>query len=184
MTTRLGYPDPPLTDGSVLLRRWAESDVACVQEASSDPRIPEGTTVPAVYTPEEGLGWIKRQWGRSDNGEGISLAVVDADTNEAVGALVLMFRQHPGTVGLGYWVIPRARRRRFASEVVTLAVRWALTDAGLDRVEALVEPSNDASIRVLEAAGFQREGLLRSYLVVGDRRADAFMYSIIARDLP
>ena len=179
----LSYPDPPLTDGAVVLRRWAESDIGCVAEASRDPHIPEGTTVPASFTVPDGLAWIERQWGRSDNGEGLSLAIAHAGSNEALGAVVLMFRRQPGTVEIGYWLIERARGRRLASRAVALLVRWALTDAGLARVEALVEPDNIASQRVLENVGFRREGRLRSYLVFNARRADALIYLLLPSDL-
>jgi RimJ/RimL family protein N-acetyltransferase len=179
----LSYPDPPLTDGAVLLRRWAETDIACVEEASWDPRIPQGTTVPARFTEVEGLAWIERQWGRAEKGEGLSLAIADATSEEALGAVVLLFRPQPGNVEIGYWVIERARGRRLASRAVALVARWALTDAGLARVQALVEPDNTASQRVLEGAGFQREGRLRSYLVFDRRRADAFIYSLVPSDL-
>jgi ribosomal-protein-alanine N-acetyltransferase len=179
----LSYPDPPLTDGTVVLRRWAASDIGCVEEASRDPRIPEGTTVPAKFTVADGLAWIERQWGRAENGEGLSLAIADAGSGEAVGVVVLLFRRQPGTVDIGYWLIERARGRRLASHAVALLARWALTDAGLARVEALVDPENIASQRVLERVGFRREGHLRSYLVFNERRVDALIYSLIPSDL-
>jgi len=178
----LSYPDPPLTDGAVVLRRWAESDIGCVEGASRDPRIPEGTTVPASFTVADGLAWIERQWGRADNGEGLSLAIADAGSDEALGAVVLMFRK-PGTVEIGYWLVERARGRRLGSRAVALLARWALTDAGLARIEAFVETGNTASQRVLENVGFRREGHLRSYLVFNQRRADAFIYSLLPSDL-
>jgi RimJ/RimL family protein N-acetyltransferase len=56
-------------------------------------------------------------------------------------------------------------------------------DAGLARVEALVEPDNFASRRLLERVGFRREGHLRSYLVFDTRRADAVIYSLLPGDL-
>src|SRR6266536_5523525 len=70
----LSYPNPPLTDGAVVLRRWAESDMGCVEEASREGRIPEGTTVPENVTVAEGLAGIERQWARADNGTGLSQA--------------------------------------------------------------------------------------------------------------
>lgn len=94
-----------------------------------------------------------------------------------------MFRSQPSTVGLGYWVIERARRQGLASRAVRLLATWALTEASLARVEALVELDNPASQRVVEGAGFWREGLLRSYLVFGAHRADALIYSLIPGDL-
>jgi [ribosomal protein S5]-alanine N-acetyltransferase len=166
----LSYPDPPLTDGTVVLRRWSESDLSCVEEGSRDPSIPEGTTVPASFTVADGLAWIERQWGRADNGEGLSLAIADAGSGEALGAVVLLFRRQPLTAEIGYWLIERARGRDVGSRAVPLLARWAVTDAGLERVEAFVEPDNIASQRVLEKAGFRREGHLRSYLAFERRR--------------
>jgi len=66
----LSYPDPDLADDVVRLRRWDERDLDCVKEASSDPRIPQGTTVPAAFTAELGLAFIERQWSRAETGEG------------------------------------------------------------------------------------------------------------------
>jgi [ribosomal protein S5]-alanine N-acetyltransferase len=42
------------TDGAVTLRRWRETDLDCIAAAAEDPRIPAGTTVPAVFTPAAG----------------------------------------------------------------------------------------------------------------------------------
>jgi ribosomal-protein-alanine N-acetyltransferase len=179
----LSYPDPPLTDGIVRLRRWAESDIHCVEEASSDPTIPKGTTVPARFTPTEGLAWVERQWGRAESGEGVSLAIADAVSGEALGAVVLLLRRQPLTAEMGYWLIPRARGRGLGSRAVALLARWAVTESRLARVEALVVPDNVASQRVLEKAGFRREGHLRSYLVFDGRRADAVIYSLLPSDL-
>lgn len=178
----LSYPDPALTDGAVVLRRWAEDDVGCVEEATQDPDIPKGTTVPATFTLAEGLAWIERQRSRADSGTGLSQAIADAASNEALGAAVLMARQH-GTAEIGYWLIPRARGRGFGSRAVGLLARWAVGDARLARVEALVVPDNAVSQRVLEKAGFRREGHLRSYLVFERQRADALIYSLLPSDL-
>src|SRR6266508_643428 len=176
------YPDPPLTDGTVIVRRWAESDLGCVEAASREGRIPEGTTVPANFTTAEGLSWIERQWARADNGTGLSQAIADAGSNEALGAVVLMSRQ-PGTAEIGYWLVESARGRGLGSRAVPLVDRGAVTEARLARVEALVEPGNTASRRVLEKTGFRREGHLRSYLVFDRRRADALMYSLLPSDI-
>jgi RimJ/RimL family protein N-acetyltransferase len=178
----LAYPEPPLTDGVVTLRSWVQDDLGCVEEATQDPDIPKGTTVPAVFTLEEGLAWIERQWLRQHEGTGLSQAIADTASNEALGAAVLMARK-PGTVEIGYWLIPRVRSRGLGSRAVALLARWAVTQASLARVEALVAPDNIASRRVLEKAGFRREGHLRSYLVFDGQRADALIYSLLPNDL-
>jgi RimJ/RimL family protein N-acetyltransferase len=180
--SRFAYPDPPLSDGIVVLRRWAQDDLRCVEEAAEDPDIPKGTTVPATFTPAAGLAWIERQWSRADDGAGLSQAIADASSNEALGAVVLMARK-PGTVEIGYWLIPRARGRGLGSRAVGLLARWAVSGGKVARIEALVVPDNTASQRVLENAGFRREGHLRSYLVFESQRADALIYSLLPTDL-
>jgi len=175
------YPNPPLSDGIVVLRRWEEGDLDCVEQAAEDPDIPKGTTVPATFTPAEGRAWIERQWSRAESGTGLSQAIADASSDEALGAAVLMTRQR-SSAEIGFWLVPRARGRGIGSRAVGLLARWAVQEAGLARVEAYVIPDNIASQRLLEKAGFRREGLLRSYLCYEGRRFDALLYSLLPSD--
>ena len=179
----LANPNPVLTDPKVTLRPWSNHDLPCVEEASLDPDIPTGTTVPQTYTPEAGLAFIERQQARLTRGEGLALAIAETASNEAVGHINLLYRPQRGVVGIGYWLLERRRGNRLSLHAVRLLSRWALRDAKLDRVEAFVEPSNGASIGVLKGAGFQREGLLRAYLAFDTRRADVFVYALLPPDV-
>lgn len=170
----LRYPTR-LADGVVRLRPWAEDDVACVEQAARDPRIPEATTVPADYTHDAGLAFVRRQHERLSSGQGWSLVVADHDTGVALGFVGMMVRPRPGVAGLGYWIVPAARGRGLACRAVGLLTGWALETFA--RVEAWVEPDNTASQRVLAANGFEREGLLRGFLVLGTRRTDIVVFS-------
>ncbi|MEW1952972.1 GNAT family N-acetyltransferase [Terrabacter sp. NPDC080008] len=176
---RLRYPDRPLSDGRICLRRWREADVECVRLAGTDPRIPRGTTVPDPFTPTEGLAFIHRQWSRAESGEGLSQAVVEVDSGRAVGLLWVALRPQPHVGGLGYWIIPPARGQGLATAAVRLVVPWALDVLNLRRLEAWVEPDNVASQRVLRDAGFQLEGRLRNFITVEDRPSDALVFSVI-----
>ena len=169
----------PLSDGVVLLRPWSEDDLHCVQAASGDPRIREGTTVPAHFTREQGLAFIARQHARASTEQGISLAITEEATDHAVGPVILMVRPQQKVAGIGYWVIPAARHHGLGSRAVALMTAWGLGPGGFVRVEAWVEPGNTASSKVLEANGYLLEGRLRSFLVFEDRRADALVYSRI-----
>jgi ribosomal-protein-alanine N-acetyltransferase len=177
----LAYPDPELTDGRVRLRRWSLSDLTCIEAAATDHRIPEGTSVPALFTDEEGAAFIRRQWSRIQDGVGVSQAVVDAGTDRAVGLVWLGLRPQAGVGGLGYWVIPSARRRGYAAGAVRLLSDWALSALGLDRVEAWVEPDNAPSRRVLLSCGFEQEGLLRNFSRSNGEPRDALVLSRVTR---
>jgi RimJ/RimL family protein N-acetyltransferase len=144
----LDYPDPELTDGIVRVRPWRKDDIECVRLAATDPVIPGGTTLPAVFTPEDAFAYIERQWGRLTSGEGMCQVIADATTDEALGQVYVGVRPQPGVVGLGYWVVPDARRRGFATRAASLVSTWLLTLEGVARVEAWVLPNNAASLRV------------------------------------
>jgi [ribosomal protein S5]-alanine N-acetyltransferase len=74
----------------------------------------------------------------------------------------------------GYW------GRGIATHVCELATQWAHKHAGVLRVQATALESNARSVRVLERAGFNREGLLRCYRLVRGRPGNFLMYSHIA----
>ncbi|KAL4272839.1 hypothetical protein GQ457_13G025500 [Hibiscus cannabinus] len=52
----------------------------------------------------------------------------------------------------------------------------------LERLEALVDVENLGSQRVLEKAGFQREGVLRKYIFLKGRSRDVVMFSLLSTD--
>lgn len=83
---------------------------------------------------------------------------------------------------LGYWIVSSRRRRGLARSGVVLLSRWALGLAPVDRIEALVDPSNGASISVLQGSGFEREAKLRSYFEADGGRSDALLFSLISTD--
>ncbi|CAA9448359.1 MAG: hypothetical protein AVDCRST_MAG02-634 [uncultured Rubrobacteraceae bacterium] len=170
-------PEPALTDGTVVLRRWTVADLGCVRAASEEGRIHEATSVPERFTEKAGMAWIRRQQARIRAGQGWSLAICDARTAEAFGCVVLMPRPQARVAGIGYWLVPEARARGYATKAVRLLTAWGLEAEELDRIEAWVEPGNDASVRVLSRCGFEYEGRLRSFLQFPTRRADALVFS-------
>jgi ribosomal-protein-alanine N-acetyltransferase len=52
----------------------------------------------------------------------------------------------------------------------------------LNRIEATVIPENKPSLRVLEKAGFVKEGLLREQKLLHGKFCDAYMYALLKRD--
>ena len=164
-----------------MLRRWTTNDVGCIEKASSDTRIPQGTTVPAVYTAEAGRAFIERQWSRQAKGEGLSLAVSVSGT--AVGLICLMLRKTPGVAEIGYWIVPEERRRGWVTRAIGLFSRWAIAEAGLVRVEARVMPANEPSLCALRRCGFVTEGILRRQYFSAGEYHDMVSLSLIAEDL-
>ena len=53
---------------------------------------------------------------------------------------------------------------------------------GMERLEGYVNVETKASQRVLEKAGFQKEGVLQKYIIVHGKTIDVIMYSFLKTD--
>jgi ribosomal-protein-alanine N-acetyltransferase len=85
---------------------------------------------------------------------------------------------------VGYMVDAAFRGRGVATAAVLLAAERAFGEVGLHRLEAGVMPSNVASQRVLERAGFTRVGTTRSLLFIAGRWEDHILYELVGPDTP
>ncbi|WP_124728373.1 GNAT family N-acetyltransferase [Staphylospora marina] len=83
---------------------------------------------------------------------------------------------------LGYYLDERQTGRGLVSEAVRLACRYAFDELGIHRIEAGVMPRNTASVRVLERAGFVREGVARKNILIQGRWEDHLMFSLLKEE--
>lgn len=165
MTEHLpSWPTTPPTYGSVVLREFTHDDVHLAFELGDDPYIPLIGSLPALPTEQQALEWIHRQRGRFTEGKGLSFAIADAESDNAVGAIGLWLQNmSAGRATVGYSVAPAHRGRGIASSALRALTAFTWTIPTLHRIELYIEPWNSNSSRVAEASGFQREGLLRSH---------------------
>jgi RimJ/RimL family protein N-acetyltransferase len=63
-----------------------------------------------------------------------------------------------GTVEIGYTILPRWRRRGYATEAARAALRWAVADPRVRTLRASVAPDNEPSRRLVAALGFVQVG--------------------------
>jgi RimJ/RimL family protein N-acetyltransferase len=180
MTTARGK-QPTLTGSKVVLRPWEPADADAVFAACQDVEIQRWTTVPSPYSQADAVGYVTEMAPAAWNEGGAEFAVFEAVSGELAGA-VGAHGMSDGVAHVGYWTAPAVRGRGLTSDALRTLTGWFLRDRGAVRVELVVEPANIGSIRVAEAAGFTREGLLRQRWVIRGRRADVAMYSMLASD--
>lgn len=123
---------------------------------------------------------------REDYAQGTAIAffIFDRTTGKLAGGITLGNIRHGVAQSgqIGYWMGVGHAGKGYMHEAVDLVVRFGFETLRLHRIEAACIPSNDRSIRVLEKAGFRREGLLRSYLRINGAWQDHFLYALIAGD--
>lgn len=87
------------------------------------------------------------------------------------------------TAALGYWMGAPFAGQGWMTAAVRAVLPFVFTTLRLRRLEAACLPENEASIRLLERVGFQREGLARQYLCIAGAWRDHLLYALLASDL-
>jgi len=81
-----------------------------------------------------------------------------------------------------YKLHPSFWNKGFATEALNAVLDFCFNDLKLHRIEAGCATENIASIKVLEKAGFKREGQKRKILPIRGQWTDNYFYAILEED--
>jgi ribosomal-protein-alanine N-acetyltransferase len=87
-----------------------------------------------------------------------------------------------GGCWIGYVLVPGERGKGYGSEAVLLLVDYLFLHKEIGRIQAQTHPANAASQRVLEKAGFTREGILRRTFFSRGIWRDTAMHSLLREE--
>ncbi len=180
----LPLPDPPLHDDLVRLRPLRAGDLPALVAGCADPLTQLYTRIPSPYTEEDARAFIGSAAGRRLLGESIDLAITGSGADRLAGVVGITMDRHDARRGeIGYWVGPEERGRGMAARALALMSRWALTVAGLERLDLQAALTNVPSIRAAERCGYVREGTLRAAWYRTPERIDMALFSLLPADL-
>jgi RimJ/RimL family protein N-acetyltransferase len=168
-----------LTDGAVTLRPWRPDDAPAVLAACQDPLIARFIPIPQPYTEADAQTFVqirRRDWQTEDER---SFAIVDAATGELIGSIGPF--GHRAT--FGYWLVPQARGRGDATRALRLITDWTIATTEVIRLDLFTDIENDASGRVAERVGFEREGVRRAWDLDREGRPIDVIFYVLVRDL-
>ncbi|MGR3205556.1 GNAT family N-acetyltransferase [Bacillus glycinifermentans] len=103
-------------------------------------------------------------------------------TDDALIGTINLFQVLRGSLQsafIGYFLDEKHNGKGYTTEAVKLMVDYAFNDLKLHRIEAGVMPHNLGSIRVLEKAGFHKEGLARKNVKINGKWEDHQVLAII-----
>ena len=105
--------------------------------------------------------------------------IFSGDEKTMLGALTLsnVRRGVAQMATLGYWIGAPFARQGYMTDALQALLPFAFDHLHLHRVEAACLPRNAASIALLRRAGFEQEGLARSYLKINGAWQDHLLFA-------
>ena len=103
-------------------------------------------------------------------------------TKEGIKIGLIMHFKAGDQIGIGYMLVPWERRKGYGSEAVKIMVDYIFLHKNIVRIQAETHIYNIASQRVLEKAGFKKEGILRKSFFSRGVWRDTAIFSIIRNE--
>ena len=166
------------------IRKWELSDAKELSTALSNRKIQDNLRdgLPYPYTEQDGADYISAMLSADENETFAFAITVD---NKVVGSIGV-FRQeniHRQTAELGYYIVEEYWGKGIMTEAVKQICKYVFDKSDIVRIYAEPFAHNMASCRVLEKAGFQYEGTLRSNAVKNGKVIDMKMYSLLKSEI-
>jgi [ribosomal protein S5]-alanine N-acetyltransferase len=158
------------------IRPWAETDADSLQRHANNRHVSMHLRdrFPFPYEMEQArtfLGWIAKQpsptvWAIEVNGEAVGGIGIELHTDvERVSAEI------------GYWLGEAMWGRGIATEALKAVTAEAFKRFDITRLYALPFADHAASVRVLEKAGYVREGHLRRSAIKDGKVRDQLLFA-------
>ena len=160
------------------LRGWFDGDEASLQKHADNPNVSAFLLdrFPYPYTLNDAITWVT--FMKKQNPQTNFAIAIDGQVCGGI-ALDLKVDANHNQAEIGYWLAEPYWGRGIITEAVRLLTDYAFESLGLIRVQAGVFSKNTAAMRVLEKAGYVKEGIMRKALIKKRIVMDQHMYAIL-----
>lgn len=163
-----------------LVRPWASADAESLLRHANNRNVSRHLRdrFPFPYGPRDAAAFLSRI---AEQAEPTAWAI-DID-GEAVGGIGIELHADVERVSaeVGYWLAERFWGRGIVTEVLTAVTAEVFKRFDLTRLYAVAFTDHAASIRVLEKAGYAREGRMKQSAIKDGRIRDQYLYAAYRR---
>jgi|SRR5690625_2914714 len=174
---------PILETDRLILRQVTSDDANSLLTYLSDIDVMKYMGLEPFKSIDDALDEIS--WYKSifEKGTGIRWGITLKGQREIIGSCGFLNKvaQHY-RAELGFELSKEHWGKGIASEAIEAVICYGFEQMNLQRIEALIEPPNIPSQKVVERQGFMREGLLRSYEYTCGKFDDLYMYSLLKQE--
>jgi RimJ/RimL family protein N-acetyltransferase len=120
----------------------------------------------------------------TQNPHGLKNFIIEKKDGTKVGLIFHFFVLHPAgrQLEIGYALVPSERDKGYCTEAIKIMVDYLFLSRDTMRVQAFTDTRNLASQKVLEKAGFKKEGVSRKDFFTRGTWTDDCLYSILREE--
>jgi len=174
---------PVLETDRLRLRQIMNQDAPSLMEYLADEDVMQYYGLEPFQTIQDALDEIRWYQSLVEEKSGIRWGITLKEENRVIGSIGFhryVPRHH--RVEIGFEISKAYWGQGIASEALHTVLAYGSDHFPIHRIEALIEPENAASQKLVEKHGFVREGLLRGYEFTGGKYDDLYMYSLLKND--
>lgn len=184
MNTFSFLPFQNLESERLLLRQMTLDDAEEVFAIRGNPELMKFIPRPLLTKKEEAIDLINTINQRIIEGQGINWAITIKPSNKLVGYLGhyrIQWENYRSEIG--YMLLPEAQGKGVITEAIQLIVEYGFEKMKMHSLEAVIDPENYASARVLQKIGFVKEANFRENEFFDGKFWDSEIYSLLITDL-
>ena len=175
-------PFPNLETERLLLRQVNESDVNEVFALRSNPETMKYIPRPLVKTIDDALEHIAMINAKIENNEGINWAITYKGSPKLIGILGhYRIKPEHHRAEIGYMLHKEHNGKGIITEAVQEVVKYGFNEMKLHSIEAIIDPENFGSEKVLQKCGFIKEAHFKENEFFEGRFIDSVIYSILKK---
>ncbi len=176
-------PFQNLETNRLLLRKLSNSDVTEVFEFRSNATVMQYIPRPLLQNEAEAIEHIAMINEKIENNEGINWAITLKGNPKLIG-IIGHFRIQPQNYRseIGYMISPEYHGKGIVTEAIHEVVRYGFEKMKLHSIEAIIDPRNLASERVLQKNGFTKEAHILENEYFNGEFLDTVIYSLLRRN--
>lgn len=177
------HPFPPLATERLQLRRIHSTDLDGVLAMRGDAETMRYIPRPLVTTPEEGLAHIAMIEDAWEKNTAINWVITLKGADDFMGIIGLYRIQAENhRAELGYMLLPGYHGKGYATEAIAAVLAYAFEEVHFHSIEAVIDPDNGASERVLQKNGFVKEAHILENELWEGKFWDTVIYSLLRRN--
>jgi ribosomal-protein-alanine N-acetyltransferase len=177
------HPFKNLETDRLVLRKVAKTDVPQIMKLRGDEQTMKYIPRPLVTTAEEALAHVVMINDKIENNEGINWAITVKGNDELIG-IIGHYRLQPENYRceIGYMILPEYWGKGIVTEAIKVVLEYGFEDLLMHSIEAVIDPRNLASERVLLKNGFVKEAHFIENEFYNGKFLDTVIYSILKRN--